>query len=94
MARLLKYIVEKAYYDRVVREALWNVLKIYGVGGQLMEGIKAFSSGANACVKIDGELSDSFRVGVGVRQGCVMSPWLFNVFMDGCIREIKLQWEK
>ncbi len=40
-------------------------------------------------MKIDGELSNSFRVGVRVRQGCVMSPWLFNVFMDGCIREMK-----
>ncbi len=26
---------------------------------------------------------------VGVRQGCVMSPWLFNVFMDGCMRKMK-----
>ncbi len=23
------------------------------------------------------------------RQVCVMSPWLFNIFMDGCMREIK-----
>ncbi len=78
-------------YDRVDRKALWNVLKIrvYGVGGQLMEGIKAFYRGANACVKIDGELSDGFGVGVGVRQGCVMSPWLFNIFTDGCMREMK-----
>ncbi len=31
-------------YDRVDREALWYVLKVYGVGGQLMEGIcKRFS---------------------------------------------------
>ncbi len=29
-------------YDRVDREALWNVLNIYIVGGQIMEGIKAF----------------------------------------------------
>ncbi len=20
---------------------------------------------------------------------CVMSPWLFNIFMDGCMREVK-----
>ncbi len=33
--------LEKAY-DRVDRKALWDVLKIYGVGGQLMEGIKVF----------------------------------------------------
>lgn len=24
-----------------------------------------------------------------VRQGCVVSPWLFNVYMDGVVREIK-----
>ncbi len=54
-----------------------------------MEEIKAFYREANACVKVYGELSESFAGGVGVRQGCVMSPWLFNIFMDGCIREVK-----
>ncbi len=29
-------------YDGVDREALWSVLKIYGVGGQLLKGIQAF----------------------------------------------------
>ena len=27
-------------------------------------------------------------VNVGLRQGCVMSPWLFNVYMDGVEREV------
>ncbi len=45
--------LEKAY-DRVDRKALWNVLKIYGVGGQLMKGIKAFHREMNACAKVDG----------------------------------------
>ncbi len=31
----------------------------------------------------------SFEVEVGVRQGCVMSPWLFNILMDECMREMK-----
>ncbi len=53
------------------------------MGGQLIKGIKTFYREANACVKVDGELSDSFAVGVGVRQGCIMLPWLFNIFMDG-----------
>ncbi len=53
-----------------------------------MEGIKAFYREANACVKVDGDRSDSFAVGVGVRQGCVMSPWLFNIFMDGSMKEV------
>ncbi len=80
--------LEKAY-DRVDREALWNVLKIYGVGGHLMKRIKAFYGEAVACVKADGDLSNSLAIGVGVRQGCVMSPWSFYIFMDGCMREMK-----
>ncbi len=40
--------LEKAY-DRVDREALWSVLRIYGVGGKLLKGIQAFYKEANAC---------------------------------------------
>ncbi len=40
-------------------------------------------------MRVGGEFSESFAVEVGVRQGCVMSPWLFNIFMDGCMREMK-----
>ncbi len=79
--------LEKAY-DRVDKTALWNVLKVCGVGGQLMEGIKAFYREANARVKVDSEVSDSFAFRVGARQGCGMSPWLFNIFMDRCMREV------
>jgi len=33
-------------------------------------------------------VSESFVVKMGLRQGCVMSPWLFNMFMDGVVREV------
>ncbi len=28
---------------------------------------------------------------MGVRQGCVMSLWLFSIYMDGCIRVMKIR---
>ncbi len=80
--------LEKAY-DRVDRKGLWETLRVYGVGGKLLEGVRSFYENASASVRVNGELSESFKVKVGVRQGCVMSPWLFNIYMDGCIREVK-----
>ena len=32
-------------------------------------------------------MSEWFPVNVGLSQGCMMSPWLFNVYMDGLVRE-------
>ncbi len=40
-------------------------------------------------MRVGGKFSESFAVEVGVRQGCVMSPWLFNIFMDGYMKEMK-----
>ena len=36
--------------------------------------------------------SEWFPVNVGLREGCVMSPWLFNVYIDGVVREVNV-WE-
>ena len=34
--------------------------------------------------------SEGFRIDSGVRQGCILSPWLFNVYMDGVMKEVKM----
>ena len=34
--------------------------------------------------------SNSFRVVVGMRHGCVISPWLFNMYMDEYIRDMRV----
>ncbi len=83
--------LEKAY-DRVDWLALWDVLKIYGVGGKLLCAIKSFYEKASAMVKISRETSEHFEIKVGLRQGCVMSPWLFNIYMDGVMRNEGQSW--
>ena len=80
--------LEKAY-DRVDRKALWKVLELYGVGEKLRKAVESMYEGGRACVRICGEETDWFKVERGLRQGCVMSPWLFNLYMDGVMREFK-----
>ncbi len=57
----------------------------------LLKGIQSYYRKANACVRVGGEFSESFAVEVRVRQGWVILPWLFNIFMDGCMREIEIK---
>ncbi len=40
-------------------------------------------------VRVEDELSEFFELKVGLKQRYVLSPWLFNVFMDGVIKEIQ-----
>ena len=80
--------LEKAY-DKVCRDKLWCVLDEYGVKGKLMRAIRSLYKGSEACVRVGGMLSGWFPISQGVRQGCVLSPWLFNVFMDRIMREVK-----
>ena len=42
-------------------------------------------------VSVKGDESEQFRVDSWVRQGCIMSPWLFNVYMDGMMKEVKMR---
>ena len=64
---------------------------MYGIGGRLLEAVKSFYRGSTAKVRVNGNCSESFEVSVGLRQGCVVSPWLLNVYMDGVVREAKAE---
>ena len=35
-------------------------------------------------------MSERFKVDSGVRQGCIMSLWLFNVYMDAVMKEVEM----
>ena len=61
-------------YDWVNREALWQVLRKYDVGGKLFSGIKSMYVNSLACVRVKGGENECFRINSGVRHGCVMSP--------------------
>ena len=79
--------LEKAY-DRVDRNGMWEVLRQYGVSGKLLQAVKSLYVNSRACVRVGSEVSESFEVHTGLRQGCVMSPWLFNIYMDGVVKEV------
>ena len=80
--------LEKAY-DRVSREKLWVALKDYGVSGKLLGAVQSLYEDGWASVRVGGKESSRFRVKSGVRQGCPLSPWLFNIFIDRIVAEAR-----
>ena len=75
-------------YDSVDRSALVAVLRSYGVPHQLVDIIQGLYCGTWCRVRTADGMSEAFEVQSGVRQGCVLSPLLFNCFMDRILREV------
>ena len=82
--------LEKAY-DTIDRHGMSQMLRVYGVGGKLLKALQSFYLDSRTCVWVGNDVSEWFQVNVGLRQGCVMSPWLFNVYMDGVVREVNVR---
>ena len=82
--------LEKAY-DRVNREVLWQVLRLYDVRGKLLREFKSICVDSLDCVRVKGGESKQFRIDSGVRQGCIMSPCVFNLCLDAVMKEVKVE---
>ena len=81
--------LEKAY-NRPNREVLWHILRMYDVGGKLLSEIKSMYVNSLACVSIKRGESECFKIYSGVKQGCIMSPRPFNVYMETVMKEVKM----
>jgi len=80
---------EKAY-DRVPREKLWGMLRKYGVDGHLLMAIKSLYSCLEICVLVGGVKSQPFTVGVGLRQGCLLSPLLSSLVLLASSEQVRM----
>ena len=57
-------------------------MKKYNINTNLIKVIKHFYNKATSAVLFNGSVGDWFRTTVGVRQGCLLSPTLFNIFLE------------
>ena len=91
----LCFIDQQNAYDSVDRTLLWQVLAHFGTPPQMIEVIRQFHDGMRACVRSDnGRCSEWFEVAQGLRQGCVLSPLLFNVFFAAILLVVLKRFSK
>jgi hypothetical protein len=84
------FIDFKKAFDSVNRDILWKKLEgRYGLHGKFLEILKSMYARTESCVRIGGSLTDWFDVRNGVKQGCILSPILFSLFLEDLVQEIK-----
>ena len=75
--------------DRVPRELLWLKLEKMGLDGNMLQALKGIYQQVQCCVRVQGSLTKFFNVGTGLKQGCLLSPMLFNLYLNDFICNVK-----
>ena len=57
-------------------------MRLYNINANLIQVIENLYNKATSAVYLNGDIGDWFRTTVGVRQGCLLSPTLFNIFLE------------
>ena len=77
---------------------LWKILKETGIPDHLTCLLRNLYAGQEATVRTGHGTTDCFQIGKGVRQGCVLSPYLFTLYAEYIMRnaglEEMLDWKK
>ena len=68
----------------------WKILKEMGTPDHLTCLLRKLYAGQEATVRTGHGTTDWFQIGKGVRQGCVLSPCLFNLYAEYIVRNAEL----
>lgn len=71
----------RSAFDTVWRQALLYKLLKMDIGGNFLNIIANMYQNVFYCVKLNGFISENINSNVGVKQGCVLSPLLFNLYL-------------
>ncbi|CAG2231612.1 unnamed protein product [Mytilus edulis] len=75
-------------YDGIDRNLLCQKLLDIGICGNMYNAIVSLYKSVECCVRVNGQLTDWFNVQCGLKQGCLLSPLLFNVYVNGLVTYI------
>jgi len=67
-------------YDTVWRNGLWYKLWNIGIRGKMWRVLKGIYNNVESSVKLGDYWTDFFKITLGLRQGCILSPLLFNIY--------------
>ena len=82
------FIDYKQAYDSIHRPSMWNILKEMGIPSKLIRLTKTCYTNTKCSVRYGGKTTSSFTIRNGLKQGCILSPMLFNIVMEKVARTV------
>ena len=76
------FIDLKKAFDSVNRNCMWFKLKQLGIGGNFYSAVRSLYDNVRSCVQLNGLLTETFGIARGVKQGCLLSPTMFSIFIN------------
>jgi len=86
----IDYAKAKAF-DCVDHNKLWKILKKMGIPNHLIHVLRNLYAGYEATVRTGHGTTDWFQIRKGVRQSCILSPCLFNLYAEYIMRNAELE---
>ena len=77
-------------FDFVGHDKLWKILKEMGIPDHLTCLLRNLYTGQEATVRTGHGKTDWFKIGKGVCQGCILSPYLFNLYAEYIMQNASL----
>ena len=77
-------------FECVDHNKLWKILKEMGIPEHLTCLLRNLYASQEATVRTGHETTNWFQIGKGVRQGCILSPSLFNLYAEYIMRNTRL----
>ena len=77
-------------FDCVDHNKLWKILRDMEIPDHLTCLLRNLYTGQEATVRMEHGTTDWFQIGKGVRQGCILSPCLFNLYAEYIMRNARL----
>ena len=82
------FIHFKKAFDCVSRDLLWEMLeKKFGLSSNFLLAVKALYEDVRS-VNVNNTLTDWFSINSGVKQGCILSPTFFAMYIDDLVQEV------
>ena len=89
-ARILEWTAVSFSNEKPRIGKLWKILKEMGIPDCLTCLLRNLYAGQEATVRTGHGTTDWFQIGKGVRQGCILSPCLFNLYAEYIMRNAGL----